>query len=84
MMGRDGGDDISEVVEEEVCMTIEYWRTLVMSCSWGVLVLSVQDCLDYRPLLDTHAQGVQKVSDARERVTHRHSEKHRNKNPDRK
>ncbi|MHA1245832.1 MAG: hypothetical protein ACTSPE_00620 [Candidatus Thorarchaeota archaeon] len=53
MIGRDGGDDISELVEEEVCMMIEYWRTLVMSCSWGVLVVSVQDCPDYPALFVT-------------------------------
>ncbi|MHA1246531.1 MAG: hypothetical protein ACTSPE_04335 [Candidatus Thorarchaeota archaeon] len=41
MMERDGGDDISELVEEEVYMMIEDWRTLVMSCSWGALVVSV-------------------------------------------
>ncbi|MGQ4871202.1 MAG: hypothetical protein ACP6IT_05135 [Candidatus Thorarchaeota archaeon] len=41
MTVRDGGDDISELVEEEVYMMIEYWRTLVMSCSWGALVVSV-------------------------------------------
>ncbi|MHA1653940.1 MAG: hypothetical protein ACTSYX_08580 [Candidatus Thorarchaeota archaeon] len=52
MMGRDCGDDISELVEE-VCMMIEYWRTLVMSCSWGVLVVGVQDCPDYPALLVT-------------------------------
>jgi len=32
MTVRDGGDDISELVEEEVCMMIEDWRTLVISC----------------------------------------------------
>ncbi|RLI48905.1 MAG: hypothetical protein DRO73_07895 [Candidatus Thorarchaeota archaeon] len=31
MTVRGGGGDISELVEE-VCMMIEYWRTLVMSC----------------------------------------------------
>ena len=47
---RDGGDDISELVEE-ACIIIEYWRTLVMS--WGALVVSVQDCPDYLALLVT-------------------------------
>ncbi|MHA2034624.1 MAG: hypothetical protein ACTSX3_04965 [Candidatus Thorarchaeota archaeon] len=52
MTVRDGGDDISELVEE-VCMMIEDWRTLVMSCSWGVLVVGVQDCPDHPALLVT-------------------------------
>jgi len=34
-------------------MMIEDWRTLVISCSWGALVVSVQDCPDYLALLVT-------------------------------
>ncbi|RLI48367.1 MAG: hypothetical protein DRO73_09465, partial [Candidatus Thorarchaeota archaeon] len=52
-MGKDGGEDISEMVEEEVCMMMEYWRTLVMSCSWGILILGVQDRPDCPALLVT-------------------------------
>ncbi|MHA1858241.1 MAG: hypothetical protein ACTSUU_02225 [Candidatus Thorarchaeota archaeon] len=38
MTVRDSIYNISELVEEEVCMMIEDWRTLVMSChgvSWS-------------------------------------------------
>ncbi|MHA1216455.1 MAG: hypothetical protein ACTSPE_07785 [Candidatus Thorarchaeota archaeon] len=45
MTVRDGGDDISELVVEEVCMMIEYWRMLVMSChgvSWPSVSKIVQ------------------------------------------
>jgi len=52
MTVRGGGDDISQLVEE-VRMMIEDWRRLVMSCSWGALVISVQDCPDYPALLVT-------------------------------
>ncbi|MHA1247347.1 MAG: hypothetical protein ACTSPE_08490 [Candidatus Thorarchaeota archaeon] len=61
MTVRDGGDGISELVEEEVCMMIEDWRTLVMSCSWGVLVVGVQDCPDHPALLVTPEERVRKV-----------------------
>ncbi|MHA1734826.1 MAG: hypothetical protein ACTSV8_00450 [Candidatus Thorarchaeota archaeon] len=52
MTVRDSIDNIDELVEE-VCIMMEYWRMLVMSCR-GVHWSSVSKYLDYQPLLVTH------------------------------
>ncbi|MHA1652957.1 MAG: hypothetical protein ACTSYX_09375 [Candidatus Thorarchaeota archaeon] len=51
MMRKDSINKIGELVEEEVCNEGRVLEDVGDVMSWGVLVLTVQDCPDCHPLL---------------------------------